>query len=204
MNNDLNNNGQNLNGFNQMPGVNPQNGINQVTPDTPVQQNFIPYPQNPENYGTNGQPTKKAIDKKIIIAAVTIILAIVILFASGIIGGKKLTCTTEETSMGMTMKQELKFHFKKDKINKVVGKMSIDYKENIEYKDQVEESLEDQLEDLKEDGVNAKIKSGKTSTTLIITAEKDKLEDAFGMYEDDDSSYEEIKEYYEDDDYICK
>ena len=204
MNNDLNNNGQNPNGFNQMPGVNPQNDINQVTPDIPLQQNLNPYPQNNENYVTNSQPPKKSIDKKIIIGAGGVIIAIVILFASGIIGSKKLTCTIEESTMGINMKQELKFQFKRNSVNKVDGKMIVDYGDKAEYKEIFEETLKEELEDFKEDGITSEIKSNDTSMTLTFKAEKDKLKDALGMYEDDGSSYDEVKEYYEDEGYTCK
>lgn len=202
MNNNLNNNEQSSNNVNPMTGT--EN--NMATPEVPVQPNLNQMPQNNTNNEANGQTLKKTINKNttIIIAAVIVIIAIIILFASGIIGGKTLTCTTEDTSMGMTMKQELKINFKRDKVNKIVGRMSIDYGDNIEYKDEVEESLKDELENLKEDEIDAKIESGKNSTTLVITAEKNKLKDAFGLYEDDGDSYEEIKEYFEEEDYTCK
>jgi len=231
MNNDnFNNMGPMQNNMNPgMPGVQPdpnmgmqtmapQNNMNpgmsgvQPDPNMPqqpqVNPNMYGYAQqyHPNIGGENNSP-KNAKNMPLIIGASVgggLLLLLIILFATGIIGGKTLTCSQSEETYGISMKEELKFYFKDDKVNKVVGKMTMDYGDNTMYKEMLQGSFEEQIADLKEEGIDAKLTSNNTSMTLTVTAKKDSIEEAFGVDSEEENSYKEIKERYEDQGYTCK
>ncbi|MBQ7137120.1 MAG: hypothetical protein IJO43_04015 [Bacilli bacterium] len=204
-----------------MPGVQPQNNMNpgmsgmqsqiNMNPGMPgvqPQNNMNPGMVNPYNQypGVAGVQPKKPINKNLIIgigAIVGIAIIVIILFATGIIGGKTLTCTKSETTMGMTMKEEMKIKFKDDHANKITSKATIIYGDNSEYKEYMEEAFKEEVEELKEEGINAELKTTDDSLTVTFTLEKDKALDYYYI-DEEESTYEEIKESLESSGYTCK
>jgi len=215
MNNDMNNNFNNGNFVNNtnvgMGGIPQQSSMNPGTGNTSQQPSnssgmnmypnynvgynnvpqYQPYPMNMP------QEPKKTMNLPLIIGGAIGIIAIIvlILFLTGVLGGTKLTCTKEDSFMGMTMKESAVISFKDDKPNSATFKETIDYGTNSYYKESLKEDFEDELEDYKEDGLDAQLISDDTSYTLVIKYKKDDL---------GTTSYEETKQEFEEDGYTCK
>lgn len=232
MNNEFNNN-QPMNSFNN--GVNPQPGFNpapanNVNPGVPsqpvnpgyVNQNYAgqqnatfvnqPMPnqmgmQNP-GYPPQAQPVKNnQTTKYILIGVGAAVLLIVILLVTGVLGGKKLTCTMTEDMYGMKMTQEMKFHFSGDKVNKITGKNRIEFEdpELLEgMGDMIEELEEEMVSEFEDTGAKTNVTSDDKSVTVTFSMGKDSLEENFGMDPDEEVTIEEVKEEFESQGYTCK
>jgi len=225
-NNDFYNGGQPQNNMNPgMPGMQPQNNMNPGMPGMQPQNNMNPgmpgmQPQNNMNPGMPGmQPQynqypgmvgpqpKKPMNKGLIIgivAAVAVVVIVIILFATGVFGGKTLTCTKSETESGMTMKEELKIKFKDDKMDKITSKATIVYGEGAEmYKSYMDAALQMSVEEYKEQGIKAEVKTSDNSSTLILTFDKEQAIEEYYL-EEDELTYDAIKGSLEESDYTCK
>lgn len=219
---EIQNNNVQQNTWMSMQNMNPQTSTNQTMPmpGNPAQQNswggmqnmnpqpnqgmvyntYNPYYQNQNNVP---QQPKKPINLPLIIGIAIggIAVIILILFLTGVLGGKKLTCSKEDSYDGMTKRKELVISFKDDKPSKLTTKQTIDYGTNTVYKEMIKEQFDAEYEYSKEQGYDAKLTSGDTSYTLTITVKKEDIESSV---DDEEATYEELKEYYEDEGYTCK
>lgn len=111
-------------------------------------------------------------------------------------GGKKLTCTMENNSLGLEMSQKVEITFKKDKIDDM--KIVMDVKVPDEYKDQ-KQDLIDELKDLDE---GMKVTETKDGIRAEMTADDDDFKE-FNI-DGESVSYDEVKKAFEAKNYTCK
>lgn len=111
-------------------------------------------------------------------------------------GGKKLTCTMENNSLGLEMTQKVEVTFKKDKIDDM--KVIMDVKVPDEYKDQKQELI-DELKDLEE---GMKVTETKDGIRAEMTAGEDDFKEL--NIDSETVSYEDVKKAFEAQKYTCK
>lgn len=111
-------------------------------------------------------------------------------------GGKKLSCTMEQSSLGLENKTTIQFNFKEDKINSM--KATIEMVLPDEYKDQ----KQDLIDELKDSDENITVTETKNGIKATITGDSDQLEE-LGL-DDETVNYEDVKKELEDQGYTCK
>jgi len=142
-------------------------------------------------------------NKNIVIGAVAVlVVAIVIFFFMK--GGKKLTCTMNESQSGMSMTSKITVKFNGDKAKSVKANMSVDFGKSSQAKSMAKlfkSEFEDEAEDVKKAGGKATIKVDGGKVTLDMSAENKGLSSVTGSSKE---SYKEIKKSLESAGYSCK
>lgn len=110
--------------------------------------------------------------------------------------GKKLTCTMENNSLGLEMKQKVEVKFKGDTVDTM--KVSMDITVPDEYKDKKQELIDM----FKEEDDSIKV----TETKNGIRIEADNDSDIFAEMDINgkEASYDDVKKAFEANKYTCK
>lgn len=110
--------------------------------------------------------------------------------------GKKLTCTMENNSLGLEMKQKVEVKFKGDTVDTM--KVSMDITVPDEYKDRKQELIDM----FKEEDDSIKV----TETKNGIRIEADNDSDIFAEMDINgkEASYDDVKKAFEAQKYTCK
>lgn len=143
-----------------------------------------------------------------------VITLLALLVVTGCGSSKKLTCTKEESSSGIDMKQTITVNFNKDKVSKV--KLSLNSKatdENVKSNwNLFSEALGSQFSSSSKEGIKITTKDDSKNYTYLIEleidvnkAKKEDLED-YDMEDilDSNESYSDLKKEFEDQGYSCK
>ena len=143
-----------------------------------------------------------------------VITLLALLVVTGCGSSKKLTCTKEESSSGIDMKQTITVNFNKDKVSKV--KLSLNSKatdENIKSNwNLFSEALGKQFSSSSKEGIKITTKDDSKNYTYLIEleidvnkAKKEDLED-YDMEDilDSNESYSDLKKELEEQGYSCK
>lgn len=163
-----------------------------------VYNTYNPYDQNQNSVP---QEPKKLINLPLIIGIAVggIAIIILILFLTGVLGGKKLTCSMEYDTFGRTSKQEVIIKFNDEKPKRITMKMTMDNLTSAEV-ESVKQGFSYQLDGYEEDGYKVDLTTTDNSVTLSVTANDLELLDI----DSDDETYETIKEGLEEEGFTCK
>lgn len=143
-----------------------------------------------------------------------VITLLALLVVTGCGSGKKLTCTKEESSSGIDMKQTITVNFEKDKVSKV--KLSLNSKatnETIKSNwNLFAETLGKQFSSSSKEGIKITTKNDSKNYSYLIELEVDvnkaKKEDLeeYDMEDvlDSTESYDDLKKDFEGEGYSCK
>ena len=122
--------------------------------------------------------------------------------------GTILTCTMEDSSDGTTMTQEWNVSFENDIATKMTSITKIEVNDEYEEQlDQIEESLKET--DLQQtEGMKESFERDGNILTMTVEADVTKMteeeKDDFGFSDNDDNSYDTVKENLESEGYTCK
>ncbi len=113
-------------------------------------------------------------------------------------GGKKLTCTMDNNSLGLETKSTVEVKFKKDVVDSM--KVAMDITIPDEYKDQKDELIEE----FKKSEENVKVTE--TKNGIKVEADSSSNSDFFDDLDFDDKevSYDDAKKAFEAQGYTCK
>lgn len=189
----------NQNMMNQQPMMGNQGMMGQQ----PMMNNQVQQPmmgQGPMggNYGATVKPKIQLTPKMIGIGAVAVVA--VVLFLVLFVFHKTLSCTTEEEMYGMEMVATTKIEFWFGKATSATATIKVDFSEMDEdyedYKDEIKDSFLSEYED--DDDYVIKEKGD------VVTITMKKSKDMDDYLEDEDDSYDDAKDYFEDLDFTCK
>ena len=184
---------------NMNTGANPNMGMQPnmnmgVNPNMGIQPNM--------NMGAN-QVNKKSNKTMIIvisIMAALIVIGVILFFVLS--GGKKsLNCTQSTTESGFDMKADVIADFKDNIIDEMSMNISVDMGEYVEYKDTFIESFEEEYAELRNRGISVDITSDDTHVYIKLGANKDTYKE---LDMSSSGEYEEVKNYFEGEGFICK
>ncbi len=125
-----------------------------------------------------------------------ILPALVTLLALTGCGGKKLTCTMSQDSMGMEMKNTVNVTFKDDAFDSMNVVMDITVPE--EYAD----SKQELIDTFKESEEDMKVTETKNGIRLEMSSESEYFEEL--DVDKDTVTYDQLKALFEDEGYTCK
>lgn len=112
--------------------------------------------------------------------------------------GKKLTCTMENSQLGLEMKQKVEVKFKGDTVDTM--KIAMDIVVPDKYKDQKQELIDS----FKEEDENMKVTETKDGIRIEADSSSDSsLFDEFDV-EGKEASYDDVKKAFEAQGYTCK
>jgi len=205
------------NGIGETP-VQPQpmnNTINQgvVEPQSvnpqPVQPQFTQPMQpamNTVNSGAQSSNIKNMFEQNkkmwfIVGGAVLAIIAIIVVYFVFFAKGNVLTCTMNDSSMGMDMETVMKVQFKNDKASKVDATMTVDLGIYGSYADTFVDQFESQFSYYETLGVDTDIQTKDNKVIIKMSASNENV----GLVsETDGGSYNEVKKELEAQGFSCK
>ena len=170
--------------------------------------------------GMNGQPVMGGVNSEMmnqqsknnkivtyVIVGITAILVVLFVYFK-IMKTKTLSCTLNQTSSGMTMSSDYNLVYKGNKLQKMDMTMEMDLGDYSYYKDELLEQFEsefgDQIDEINAEGGKASISSTDDSILIEISASRSGVSTMLSVDEDEDYSYEAMKEQIEDLGYTCK
>ena len=179
------NNDQNMNnGF--------QNNVNGVSQNNNVMNNYM----------MNNVPKKNNTLLIIGVIFVIVIVIIIILSLTGVLGGNSLKCVNSVEMYGMLEEDSVTIYYDdSDNPTRMVFTMKTSFTEDSKFtQNDLKESFDKKVEDYKKLGANVSVTSDENSITYTITVGKDNVDAFFDMM---DSSYDSVKELYENRGFTC-
>lgn len=199
-NNQGNNFNNQPNSAGPLPGMQQNNTIQPNTLPGMQQNNFNQANQFPGPMPTVGGAQKKNNTSIIIVAVVGIIVVVGIVYFV-FFNTKKLSCTSHESSMGITSDSTFDLKFKNNKFSSMNAVITFDFGSMSTYKDQYLEIMkESYLEDIS-DTIKYSIKEDGNKVVMTFSASNTGAE-IFDI--DEDGDYDDIKEFLENNGYTCK
>jgi len=133
--------------------------------------------------------------------AVLAIIAIIVVYFVFFAKGNVLTCTMNDSSMGMDMETVMKVQFKNDKASKVDATMTVDLGIYGSYADTFVDQFESQFSYYETLGVDTDIQTKDNKVIIKMSASNENV----GLVsETDGGSYNEVKKELEAQGFSCK
>ncbi len=180
----------------------PINPVPEMNPGMPqMNSNMGPVP--PINTNINNQKPgfMSKYGKYIFIALAVIAIAAI---AYLVIGGKKLTCTMNQSNLGIEMEANANFKFNGNKAKSVSIVMTIKFPEIYQSEmDSTVDRLKEQYKAAEEEGVKVDIKTNASTITVTVDAKNDNFS-LIDVSSGSDMSYDAIKKSMETEGFTCK
>ena len=202
------------------PAFNQQPMMNQVPPVQPIMPSG-PANINPVDAILQSQPiynnsTQKSYGSKvnsksvtgIIVALVAIVAVVFVYFV--FLNKKTLSCTMSESSYGLKLSSEVNLTYRGKKLSSMDMDMEFDLGDDYaDYKDyfmeQYESEFGDRIDEINSKGGKASLTAEGNSIILDVEASRDGVSTMLSFdEEEDDYSYDNMKEQLEDLGYVCK
>ncbi len=152
--------------------------------------------------GFNKKPSFMSKYGKFIFIGLIIIAIAAIAYL--VFGGKKLTCTMSDSSLGIEISGTATFKFSGNTAKSVSMVMKMELPEL--YQDQMDalvEELESQYEEAREEGVDVKVTSTDSTITVTANAKNDQFS-LIDMGNSSDNSYDAVKKAMEAEGFTCE